>query len=351
MSAAASTSWAATRFDGRMAAGETVIARIEYGSLVIIARHRAERFALREIGVAEMFEHAPRMLALPGGVTLEVPDPARTLRSALLEAGVRETWVVRMQRASLAVAAGVVAIVALAVWGYVQGVPVAARWIADALPASVEAQLGDNLLKVLDEGRLKPSALPEADRERIARRFAGMAARTAPGLEVRLEFRSGMVNAFALPGGTIVLFDEMVELADSDERVLGVLGHELGHVAGRHSTRQLLQALGVGAIAGLVWGDFSALAANATLVLGVMRYGRQFEDEADRYSLAFMRHNGLSARPLWEMFYRVEEMQEQKRRGVPAFLSTHPGTPERLAWLWDEMEADGSIDDGDDPER
>ena len=347
MSAAASRSWAATRFDGRMAAGVTVIARFEYGSLVIIARHRAERFALREIGVAEMFEHAPRMLALPGGVTLEVPDPARTLRSALLEAGVRETWVVRMQRASLAVAAGVVAIVALAVWGYVQGVPVAAQ-ASHAL--RIEARR-DNLLKVLDEGRLKPSALPEADRERIARRFAGMAARTAPGLEVRLEFRSGMVNAFALPGGTIVLFDEMVELADSDERVLGVLGHELGHVAGRHSTRQLLQALGVGAIAGLVWGDFSALAANATLVLGVMRYGRQFEDEADRYSLAFMRHNGLSARPLWEMFYRVEEMQEQKRRGVPAFLSTHPGTPERLAWLWDEMEADGSIDDGDDPER
>jgi predicted Zn-dependent protease len=340
MSGAESMSWAATRFDGRSAAGETVLARIDDGSLVVVARGGTERFPLHDVDVAETFEHAPRMLALPGGATLEIPDPGRTFRSALLDAGVRDSWIVRMQRAWAAAAVAVLVIVALAVWGYARGIPVAARWIAQALPASVEARLGANVLEVLDEHRLAPSKLPRADRERITKRFYEAAARAAPGVDVRLEFRAGPVNAFALPGGTIVLFDELVALAGSDERVLGVLGHELGHVAGRHSTRQLLQALGVGAIASLLWGDLSALAANAPLVLGVMRYGREFEEEADRFSLHFMRANGLSARPLWEMFTRLQGRNRERRGDVPEFLSTHPDTSSRIQWLRAEMEAD-----------
>ena len=104
----------------------------------------------------------------------------------------------------------------------------------------------------------------------------------APGVDVRVEFRAGEVNAFALPGGIIVVFDELVELAGDDERVLGVLGHELGHVVHRHSTRQLIQALGIAALAGVVWGDFSSVASNVPLILGVMRYGRAFEHRGGR---------------------------------------------------------------------
>ena len=107
-----------------------------------------------------------------------------------------------------------------------------------------------------------------------------------------------VVNAFALPGGTVVLFDGLVDLAQDDDQILGVLGHELGHVRARHSTRQLLQALGVGAVAGLLWGDFSTVAANVPIVLGVMRYGRAFEDEADAFALAFMRANRLPPQAL-----------------------------------------------------
>jgi predicted Zn-dependent protease len=157
---------------------------------------------------------------------------------------------------------------------------------------------------------------------------------------VRVEFRRGQVNAFALPGGVIVLFDELVELAESDERLLGVLGHELGHVVHRHSTRQLFQALGTGALAGLIWGDFSAVVANAPVVLGVMRYGRAFEQEADAYSLEFLRANGLSPRPLYEFMTRVQSVDEKDRSNdIPDFLSTHPHPAERIEWLRRETEA------------
>lgn len=341
----ATASWAATRFDGRSAAGETVIVRIERDDLVTISRARAQRHALRDVRVGEAFDHAPRMLSLVDGTTIEVPDPQRTFFDALVRAGLEESWVVRMQRAYAIVAVAVLALVALVVWGYVNGVPVAAGWIADALPASVERRLGDNVLEMLDRHRLSPSKLPQRDRERIAARFREAAALAAPGVDVRLEFRAGPVNAFALPGGTIVLFDGLVELAGSDERVLGVLGHELGHVVGRHSTRQLLQAFGVGAIAGLLWGDFSSIAANLPLVLGVMAYGREFEEQADRYALEFMRKNGLPARPLWEMFIRLQERDRGRRGDIPEFLATHPGTASRIDRLREQMDAEekGSV--------
>ena len=119
-----------------------------------------------------------------------------------------------------------------------------------------------------------------------------------------------------------------------------MLGHELGHVVHRHSTRQLLQALGLAAVAGVVWGDFSSVAANVPLVLGAMRYGRSFEVEADDFGLDFLKANGLSPRPLYEFFMRAEAHGDARGAGaIPEFLSTHPSSASRIERLRREAEA------------
>jgi predicted Zn-dependent protease len=332
-------SWSATRFDGRSAAGETVLLRVDGDALAVFSRSSIERFPVRELAVSESFDHAPRMIGLPGGGTLEVPDPERTLPAALEHAGTTRSWVVRMQSAWAAVVVALAVLLGAAAWTYVEGLPIAAKWIAHSLPADLERSMGEKVVQLLDQHALHPSSLPAAQRERIASRFRAAASVVAPGIDARVEFRAGQVNAFALPGGTIVVFDELVALAGSDERLLAVLGHELGHVAGRHSTRQLLQALGVGALAGLLWGDFSTMAGNVPLILGMMRYGREFEREADAFALAFLRGNGLSARPMLEML----AMLQAKKRGrgaIPEFLSTHPAIEDRLEWLRSEVEGE-----------
>jgi predicted Zn-dependent protease len=248
-----------------------------------------------------------------------------------------------MQRAWAAVVVALFALVGAAVWIYVEGLPVAARWIADALPPSFEERIGERVLGVLDERQLRPSSLPAERQQKIAKRFRDAAGVAAPGVEARLLFRAGPVNAFALPGGTIVVFDALVTRAN-DDQLLGVLGHELGHVAGHHSMRQLVQAVGVGAIAGLLWGDLSGAASNVPLVLGAMRYGRAFEQEADHFALAFLRANGVSARPLLEFFERMEQPDEREgRTRLPEFLSTHPDTGSRIDWLRGEVEADEKL--------
>jgi Zn-dependent protease with chaperone function len=332
--------WAATRFDGRSAAGDVVLVRIDGDALVIMSRSTLERVPLAQVAVAEAFEWAPRMLGLPGGQTLEVPDPERSLPAALASAGKRPSWVVRMQRAWAAATVALALLLGAGIWTYVEGLPIAARYVAAALPSGFDHRIGENLLALLDANSFEASSLAPERRARIIERFQQAAAVAAPGVEVRVEFRAGKVNAFALPGGIIVVFDELVELAGDDERVLGVLGHELGHVVHRHGTRQLLQALGVAALAGAVWGDFSSVASNVPLVLGVMRYGRAFEIEADDFALAFLSANDLSPRPLYEFFVRTQGLEGKRRADeIPDFLSTHPDSASRIERLRREVEA------------
>jgi predicted Zn-dependent protease len=187
----------------------------------------------------------------------------------------------------------------------------------------------------------------EEKRKRLARRFGEAVAKVAPGVPYRLEFRrtsTSQVNAFALPGGPIVLLDGLVEFAGSDEAVLGVLGHKLGHVVHKHGVRQVFQSMGVGVLASLLWGDFSGVAASAPIALGMLRYSRGFEGEADEFAIRFLRVNGVSVRPLYDFFWQARRREERSHVGhIPDFLATHPATTERMERLGKELNQERAL--------
>lgn len=328
------------RFDGRTALAQEVHVRIDGATLAVAATGgiALERVRIAALDVSERFAGAPRIIGLKRGVTLEVPDPDGAFDRALAAAGVAATPVQRMQRQwpmTLAALAGVAAVLA---WAYVAGVPAAAGWLAPRLPDGLEQRIGAEVLRELDTRVFAPSTLPEDRRAAIAQRFAGMASAAAPHTSYRLEFRrvdgKRGVNAMALPGGTMVVLDGLVELVRDDDALMGVLAHELGHVAHRHSLRQLLQSLGVGALAGVVWGDFSGVIANVPLAFGILRYSRAFELEADDFAVALLRANGVSTHPFADFFTLLEQRDGPRRKAaVPEFLSTHPASEERRARL------------------
>jgi predicted Zn-dependent protease len=316
---------------------------VEGSDLVVASLDGAvlERERVERADVAEPFRYAPRWIALPGGVRLEAPDDDGALLRALQQAGLRASPVVRLRDRPAAVLTALVALAALLVGAYLQGVPLAARWLAFALGPRLETRMGDELLSVLDQHYFRASALSVSERERIATRFARGAAATAPGVAYRLEFRAAganVVNAMALPGGIIVLLDGLVDFALDEDAVLGVLGHELGHVVHKHATRQILQSVGVGAAAGLLWGDFAGSATSAPIALGLLRYSRQFEREADDFALEFSRTQQLSAVAVYSFFRRVRDRERTRIGSIPEFLSSHPSTDERLERFREEMD-------------
>jgi Zn-dependent protease with chaperone function len=339
-------------FDGRTAAATPVRvtvcgARLRVSTADGEPLHEVE---LDRLVVTEPFSTAPRTISLPTGAVVEIPDGA-ALTAALDAAGRRPGLVDRLERRWPATLASLVACVALLAAGYRWGLPAAARWIAASLPASAEQRLGNGVLELLDGWFLRASALPDEEQREVERRIAEAAHRAAPGVPYRILFRSVEqrpgVNAFALPGGTIVFLDELVRRTGGDDRLrlVAVFGHELGHQTRRHSTQAFLKAAGVGAVASLLWGDFSGQAAGIPAALAMLDYSRDAEREADEDAVGFLRAAGRSATPMLEALCLLEEVErEMGTGGLPRLLSSHPNLRDRIAHVREV----GRITDRDD---
>lgn len=146
-----------------------------------------------------------------------------------------------------------------------------------------------------------------------------------------MVFRKSRIgpNAFALPSGDIVLTDEMVALLGDDGAVMATLAHELGHLHGRHLTRRLVQGSIVAAAGMVLYGDASSLVAGLPALALDLRHSRDAEREADDYAVALLERNGLPLAHLERVFAALHGLEKEAR--VPAYLSSHPDTAERLA--------------------
>ena len=300
---------------------------------------------LAQVRWPERTRHGGRLAQLPRGASLQASDIAAWDAWVAQQVGARESYVVRAQQnwrgVALAFALLVAAIGAMYQWG----LPLLARGVTAAVPQRVDALIGQQALASLDGQLLAPSRLAPAEQERIRTAFTQMVQR-AHADEVppwRLEFRRGRdqalgPNALALPGGTIVLTDELVELMPGDtDAVLGVLAHEFGHVRLRHAMRQLVQASAVGFAASVAFGDYGTLISAAPVLLATLGYSRAAEREADQESVRLMRATGISPRAMVGFFEALEHWRGMHKGGggdaVGIAFSTHPATAERIAFF------------------
>ncbi len=130
----------------------------------------------------------------------------------------------------------------------------------------------------------------------------------------------------------IYVTDALVELAPDDDAVLGVLAHELGHIEQRHLMRRLFASAAVGAAAAVLFGDVSTVLAALPAILIDLDYSRAMEREADLYAVELLRANGISTGSLATLFERMQQAHDKRgpQSDWPAYLSTHPPTPERI---------------------
>lgn len=153
------------------------------------------------------------------------------------------------------------------------------------------------------------------------------------------------LNAFALPGGPIYVNRGMLEAADDEGEIAGVLAHEISHVALRHGTAQATRAtkyqLGMiaGAVAGaLIGGKTGNIVAQGTqfgLGTAFLRFGREFERQADTLGAQIMARSGYDPREMAEMFRTLER---EGRGGGPEWLSDHPNPGNRYEAISREAE-------------
>ncbi|MDP9808251.1 Zn-dependent protease with chaperone function [Rhizobium tibeticum] len=196
-------------------------------------------------------------------------------------------------------------------------------------PPIVPELISSGALSTLDKTALAPTRLSEHRQKIIVERFERVAS-GAEGESYKLNFRVGGLigpNAFALPDGNIVITDELVALAGGDDEMLAaVLAHEVGHVEGKHSLRQIYRAAGVAGLVMLIAGDVGS-GVEDVLTQGGGLLALSYSRAADRRSVDLMRNAGMDPVALVRFFDALEEKLADHSR--TSMLSTHPGTPDR----------------------
>lgn len=230
------------------------------------------------------------------------------------------------------------------------------RTAAKAVPVSWEIAAGDKLFEqIVATKRLVTDTNLNAELKLITGPLlAGIKDNRYP-----LKFHiveDATLNAFAMPGGNVVIHSGLLMAADFPEEVAGVLGHEIAHVTQRHSIRSILSSAGLFLVVQTLVGDVSgivAVLANNSAFLLDRKFSRDFERESDNHGWDYLLAANINPQGMITFFTKMQEEEKRMREkmkeatsididpGSLEFLSTHPATEERMKNLqakWDKLD-------------
>ncbi len=326
----------ATYFDGRTAHAFPVTLSIDDGNLVVSGEGVSRRDPMGAVNVSDVLGSTPRVLQFVDGASCEVTD---TDGFAAFIAGhtVAPTRVSGWERSWRPAIFALVLVAVFFVLGYRYGLPMFAERTANALPESMLNRVSVEMQHALDKTVFSKTKLSGERMVPLLNAFDALA--LPDDRLLTLEFRDAGslgANAMALPSGAILMTDQLVALTSDDRVLMAVVAHEAGHVKRRHGLRQIIQGATVGALITWYFGDFSALGAAAPASLLQAKYSRDLEREADAYAAQVLKMNNLPVSLLadaLELIHNSHGPERKEEPGALAYLSTHPATSERLAWL------------------
>ena len=238
----------------------------------------------------------------------------------------------------------------LAVYGLVLSKEPLVRYLTSKIPISWEQKLGDAIFTqitattTLIEGEEAQTLL-----KRITEPVVG-GVRSSP-YEFKFHVaKNPTINAFAIPGGHIVIHSGLISLAETPEEIAGVLAHEIAHITLRHSLRQLVSSAGVYLTVQAVFGDIGGLlgviAENSAFLL-TQKFSRDHEREADDRGWSYLLQAKINPQGMITFFKKLDdERARSSSNGASneleeslAFLSTHPTTDERIELLQKKLGA------------
>ncbi len=326
-------------YDGESARRRTVSLKVTASSLDI--HEGGEWIASWPMGAVRRKDAPEGMLRLtcdggPSLARLDVTDPAD--RAAIrthclrLDSGESKERTGRILFWSLAATASIILCVVFLI-------PIFAEKLTPLIPPSIEKRFGtavDNQVKALLGDKVCDGKPGVAALRTLTDRLT-----KAKGIELDLDIavlESKIPNAIALPGGKIYVFQALLDKAESADELAGVLAHEIGHVANRDGLRKMIQSGGTSYLLGLLLGDVTGGGAIvlASEYLINSAHSRDAETAADDFAGQTMIVLGRPAHPMAQLLKRIEGEEDDEdgnERKLPAFLSTHPVTDQRLKAL------------------
>lgn len=215
--------------------------------------------------------------------------------------------------------------------------------IASRVPLAWEENLGNSLFKSLTTGK---KMYEDAETLKLLEPITKPLTEAASDSGYKFQFHiieDESLNAFAIPGGHVIIHSGLIQKAESPEEIAGVLAHEISHVTERHSVRQIISSIGIFIVVQALFGDFTGLLAIITQNSGLLlrtKFSRDFEREADAKGFHYLYKSKMDPNGMLVFFGKILE-EEKKMIGnsgdILSFISTHPGTEERMEVLKEKI--------------
>lgn len=268
---------------------------------------------------------------------LKSPELIRAFRQAApahlsqpLEQAAKQVRQVRQRhRVVWGLVGGTILAVMLSLWF---GSDVLVELAVNRIPVEWEQKLGESAYREFLTGQdvMKDGLAVGAVKE-MTQRLASHVPHNPYRFDVTVV-KSDVVNAFALPGGYVVVFTGLMKKADSPEEVAGVLAHELNHVLQRHGLERIIKQLGFVAVVSIVLGNPPGLGGvmkQLGIELMTLKFGRAQETEADTTGLDLLHRAKVNPEGMITFFQRLAEKDD----GRVEWLSTHPMSSARADHL------------------
>ena len=210
------------------------------------------------------------------------------------------------------------------------------RAIANRVPMEAERERGEALLKEV-ESRFHPAG--QTNTVALLANMAEPLLRAGPpGIPWQFHFvDSEMPNAFAIPGGHIIVTQGLLDLAEKPEDLLGPIAHEMAHVTSKHAFRQQIASAGPVLVLSLFLrgrhGLFTTLAGAGSALLVSQSFSQEYEKEADDRGWDYLVAANIDPRGMIDMFKKLKKAEMGEGMVIPKAFLSHPDMEKRIARL------------------
>lgn len=307
---------------------------LSQGLLRLVTEQEQQELPVAELEISEPLGDLPVRLIFPDGMQF-IPHDSRLLESVFHTR--QPSRLHRVERNLSTIAGSLVAMVMLFVLFFTHGMPWLTGALVKVMPMQVSVVVGEHVLATLDEHLLESSDLILEQQTSINQRFVEMTAKLPPiPVETKLLFRNWDAgpNAMALSDGSIIVFDALVDLAETPEQLDSILLHELGHIQHQHVMKSLVRSTLLSASVAVLTGESTGLIdtfSGAGVFLASQGYSRSDEQEADAYAAVQMKRFYGTVQPMQQMFESLKSLGAKGE--LPEWLNTHPALESRIESL------------------
>ena len=218
------------------------------------------------------------------------------------------------------------------------GSSVLVKYLAGKVPPDIERKFGDD---VIQEMQSKGELLDDTNKTAMLAELAAPLIRVLPAGQNQLHFhicRDAEPNAFALPGGHVVVNAGLLSMVDRPEELLGVLAHEMAHVTQKHHFRKIISAAGPVIIFGVFLHSRSSLLNAVTGASGIMvfqGFSQDYEKEADDVGWQYLLAANVDPSGMITMFQKFQSYEGRLKIGqlLPQAFQSHPALSKRISRL------------------